>query len=246
MILKSVQKLQVILAGAITTSQLPITASWADMLADASTLAPDGTDAATNSTTAVDVVAAPASGYKRQLKSFTVHNADTAPATVTIRIDNAGTARIVAKIVLAVGYRVEYQPGAGFQVFDTAGALVTVATITPPGGESIAEPVSVLASASGVLSINCALGDYFTLTLSENVTSITFTNLPATGKAQTVMVRIQQHASSAKTMAFPSSFKWAVGSTPTVSTVLSAYDVLALTTFDQGTRWEATLSKAHA
>lgn len=114
------------------------------------------------------------------------------------------------------------------------------------GGEVIAEPVNALSISSGVVNIDCSLGDYFTLTLSANVTSITFSNLPASGRAQTLMVRIQQNASAAKTVAFPSSFKWAGGTTGVVSTALSAYDNLAITTFDQGTRWEATLAKAFA
>ena len=36
--------------------------------------------------------------------------------------------------------------------------------------------VNALSNAAGVVNINCALGDYFTLTLGANVTSITFTN----------------------------------------------------------------------
>lgn len=119
-----------------------------------------------------------------------------------------------------------------------AGALI--------GGQNIPEPVTALTSSSGACNIDCALGDYFTFTLTENVTSITFSNLPASGKAQTIMVRILQHASAVKTVAFPSSFKWAGGVTGVVSATVSAYDVLAITTFDQGTRWEATLAKAFA
>lgn len=114
------------------------------------------------------------------------------------------------------------------------------------GGETISEPVNSLTSSSGTVTVNCALGDYFTFPLTENVSGWSFTNLPAAGKAQTLMIRIQQHASSAKTVSWPASFKWAGGTPLVVSNTLSAYDVLALTTFDQGTRWEVTLSKAHA
>lgn len=240
MLLSSTQKIQVILAAAITTSQLPVVASWADVKDDASTLAPDTTATTTNSTTAVDVVAAPASGYKRQLKYLSIYNADTVAATVTVRLDVSGTARILAKIALPIGYRAEYEQGLGFRVLDTNGALVT--TVSTLGG--VISPVTALSSASGVLTINCALGNYFTVTLTENITSIVMQNVPASGWAETVMLRITQHASAAKTVAWPSSFKWPNTTEGVVSTALSAVDVLALTTFDQGARWEATLGKA--
>jgi len=105
---------------------------------------------------------------------------------------------------------------------------------------------TALTSAAGVVNIDLSLGDYFAITLTENVTSLTFTNLDGAGYGRTVMLQITQHASSAKTFAFPASFKWAGASTGVVSTGLSAVDVLAITTFDNGTAWRATLAKAFA
>lgn len=113
-------------------------------------------------------------------------------------------------------------------------------------GGAVKSPVNALSISSGVVNIDCSLGDYFTLALSANVTSITFSNLPASGKAQTIMVKTTQNASAAKTVAFPSSFKWAGGTTGVISTGLSAVDLLAITSFDQGTTWNATLAKAYA
>lgn len=101
-------------------------------------------------------------------------------------------------------------------------------------------------STSGAIAIDCALGDYFTLAAAGNMTSFTFSNLPASGKAQTIMVRITQDATGSRVATFPSSFKWAGGSAGVLSTAANSVDVLALTTFNQGTSWIATLSKAHA
>jgi hypothetical protein len=111
-------------------------------------------------------------------------------------------------------------------------------------GQALANAVTAVSSSSGVLNIDCALGDYFTTTLTENITSITFSNLPASGSARTIMLRITQHASSAKTVAWPSSLKWAGGSAGAVSTGAGAVDALALTSFDQGATWDATIAKA--
>lgn len=113
------------------------------------------------------------------------------------------------------------------------------------GGESIAEPVNVLTPSAGVVNIDCSLGDYFTLAPTANVTSITFSNLPASNKAQTIMVRFTQDTTP-RTVAWPASFKWAGGVAGVVSTGSGASDVLALTTFNQGTAWNATLAKAFA
>lgn len=114
------------------------------------------------------------------------------------------------------------------------------------GGGGGSESVSALSIASGVVNIDCALGNYFTLAMTANVTSVTFSNLPGAGEAQTIMLRITQDGTGSRTMNFPSSFDWANGTVPILSTAANAKDVLAITTFDQGTTWEATLSKAHA
>ena len=106
--------------------------------------------------------------------------------------------------------------------------------------------VVALSISTGVVNIDCSLGSYFTLSISSDVTSITFSNLPAAGYGKTIMIKFTQDAATAHTVSFPSSFKWAGGTAGVVSTTLSAVDVLAITSFDQGTSWDATLAKAFA
>ncbi len=132
---------------------------------------------------------------------------------------------------------------AGRAILDDADAAAQRATL---GAAQDRRTVTAVSSSSGVLNLDLSLGDYFTITLTENVTSLTFSNAPGSGKGATVMLQITQHASSAKTFAFPSAFDWAGGSVGVISTALSAKDVLAITTFDNATAWIATLSKAHA
>lgn len=102
--------------------------------------------------------------------------------------------------------------------------------------------VTAVASAAGVVTIDCSLGDYFTLPLSENVTGWVFTNVPP---ACSVLVRITQDA-TARTVAWAASARWVGGTDGVVSTASGAIDVLALTTFDGGTTWQATLAKGFA
>jgi hypothetical protein len=137
-------------------------------------------------------------------------------------------------------------------VDDAAGESVTLTqwdtkTATPSQfpAPTAAQDAVALTISSGAVNIDCALSDYFTLTLTANVTSITFTNLPGSGKAATKWVEIVQGAGP-YTVAWPASFKWANGSAGAVSTADGAVDELAITTLNNGTAWKATLAKAFA
>jgi hypothetical protein len=113
------------------------------------------------------------------------------------------------------------------------------------GGESISEPVTAL-GASGAIAIDLALGDYFTTTLTGNMTGQTFSNPPAAGKAQTIMVAITQDGTGNRTAAWNAAIKWPGGVAGVLSTAAGAKDLLALTTFDQGTTYYASLAKGFA
>lgn len=113
------------------------------------------------------------------------------------------------------------------------------------GGTGGGSAVTALTISSGVVNIDCSLGDYFTLALNANVTSITFSNLPGAGKGASKMIRITQD-STPRTVAWPASFRWDGNGAQSVSTGSGAVDVLAITTLDNGTKWDATLSKGRA
>lgn len=113
------------------------------------------------------------------------------------------------------------------------------------GGEADRNAVTALSIASGSVAVNVAAGDFFTLALSASVTGFTFNGLPGAGKGASIMVQITQ-GSTPRTVVWPSSFRWAGGAAGTVSAAASAVDLLALTTFDNGTTWQATLSKGRA
>ena len=113
--------------------------------------------------------------------------------------------------------------------------------VTGGGGGSARDAVTALSISTGVVNIDCALGDFFTLSLTANVTSITFTNLPASGKAVSLAVRMQQDGTGSRTVALPASFKATTGSDTAVQSAANAWTLLTLTTFDQGTRWEYTM-----
>lgn len=127
--------LQIILAGAVTTNQLQFTASYADYVATPAAFTPGALSGLTNNTTAVTLVAAPAASTQRQVKRINVYNSDTAPATVTIRLSDAGNFRTQLSVTLQVGERIEYEDAEGFRVFTVTGAVkvTAVASTVEPG-----------------------------------------------------------------------------------------------------------------
>ena len=58
-------------------------------------------------------------------------------------------------------------------------------------GHTVSEDVTAATSSSGTLTLNAAEGGYFTVALSENVTTWTISNLPA-GRATVITVRFTQ------------------------------------------------------
>lgn len=125
-----------------------------------------------------------------------------------------------------------YEGSAGWQEVSTG------------GGGSARDTVSALAT-SGAVTVDHSLGDYFTLGLAGNVTSWSFTNMPGSGKGASLIIRITQD-STPRTVTWPASFRWSGGVADSVSTASGAVDVLAITTLDNGTTWNATLSKGFA
>lgn len=98
---------------------------------------------------------------------------------------------------------------------------------TGPAGDD-GSALTTITSSSGVVTIDCALGDNFTITLSENVTSVLLSNEPASGHAKNVCLEIIQPSGSAYTFAFPAGWAWPSGIVGVVSSVPNAVDELNL------------------
>jgi hypothetical protein len=233
------ESVTVVLASAPATNQLHVTASWADQGGtggDASAL--------TSGTTAITAVAAPASGISRVISGMSVYNADTAAATVTVSRKVSSTSYTLAKVTLPAGYLLEFANASGWKVLDKAGSFVQ--TIVVSGGSSgLGSAVTALAISSGVVNIDCSLGDYFTLAINANVTSLTFSNLPASGTGRTLSVTITQDATGARTFALPASFMAITGSDTAIQSAASAVTKLSIETVNAGTTW-AYVMKARA
>lgn len=118
------KSLQVLLGGAAATTELPVVAAYADVSQTTFAVsAISETDTITTGATAATIVAAPSASTSRKVSLVTVYNADTASATVTVRVNNNGTFRILVKVALAIGATLQYADGAGWSVIDSSGQI---------------------------------------------------------------------------------------------------------------------------
>jgi hypothetical protein len=120
------RKIEIVLAGAVDSAQLEVTASWEDKNG-ASDVELSKT-AVTNDATAVVIVPAPGDGASREINSITVYNSDDTTATPTIRYNDNGTIRRIASVALAAGSALNYSKQGGWTVLTSTGATATTNT----------------------------------------------------------------------------------------------------------------------
>lgn len=114
--------LEIDLVAAITTNQLPVVSSFADIGASNLAVTEVGSeDIASNDTTAVTIVTAPASGKTRQIKTVFIQNQDTVEATVIVQLNNNATLRQLIKRTLQPDETLQYVDGQGWNVIGAEG-----------------------------------------------------------------------------------------------------------------------------
>ncbi len=94
-------------------------------------------------------------------------------------------------------------------------------------------------SAAGTLELDMENGNYFDVTLTENVTTLTFSNPPASGKAGTIIFIASQDAGGGNVITWPGSVIWerATGTSPDQTITTLAVDIYMFLTVDAGTTW---------
>lgn len=101
-------------------------------------------------------------------------------------------------------------------------------------------------TSSSTTTLNLANGSVIDLTMAANITTLSFTNVAASGTAQLVHIVVKGASNgTAYTITWPSSFSWggtdlgAVIDGPTLASGANAVTVIALLTTDGGTKWRA-------
>lgn len=118
--------IEVVLAGAVTTNQLVCTAGWIDT--PSQDFASGQQSVLTNDTTAVELVPAIEDTFRREVKFINIYNADTATATVIIRVNVGASTSILQKVVLRSGYTLCYEDNRGWYTLNADGAIVNTTT----------------------------------------------------------------------------------------------------------------------
>ena len=124
------------------------------------------------------------------------------------------------------------ETGTGANVFATSPAITTP-TITGLNEVKTAPTIS-----SGVLALNCALGNVFHVSLNAAITSITFSNIPASGTAYGLTLAFTMDG-TARAVTWGAAIKWSGGTSPTLTSTNAKVDIFVLTTWDAGTTWYA-------
>lgn len=91
----------VAMSGAAATTNPDFTAAYLDN--NGSTILEGANDGALNGTSSVTLVSAPGASTRRQIKTITIENKDTAAVTITVSYNNNSTLRTIAKVTLNVG-----------------------------------------------------------------------------------------------------------------------------------------------
>jgi hypothetical protein len=111
---------QIVLAAAATTNDCPWTVTWADLTTTTFTAgAGDGTS---SGTTLVSVVSAPPTATQRQIKYFSLFNADTVATQVFVQVMDS-SAFVMLAPTLDVGETLIYDEHNGWQVLQVGGGI---------------------------------------------------------------------------------------------------------------------------
>jgi hypothetical protein len=99
------------------------------------------------------------------------------------------------------------------------------------------ESVSSPTISSGTLVLNLETSNIFTVSLNAAITTITITNVPASGSGASFTL-IFTADGTARAVTWPSSIKWAGGTAPTITSTSGKVDSFAFFTSDGGTTWQ--------
>jgi len=117
------RKIQILLASAVTTNQCPIVVDYVDFTSTTTTAGNQLSN--TNSTTAVDIVSAPAASTQRKINLITVCNKDSVNIVITIRInDNGTTYNYLSSLSLPTGATLQFTDTNGWSVISSNGGVV--------------------------------------------------------------------------------------------------------------------------
>jgi hypothetical protein len=91
---------------------------------------------------------------------------------------------------------------------------------------------------AGTLTIDCSAGNVFAVSLNAAITTLSFTNVPASGTAFGLTLAFTADG-TARAITWGASVKWPGGTAPTLTSTNAKVDTFVLYTHDGGTTWYA-------
>jgi hypothetical protein len=134
----------------------------------------------------------------------------------------------------------------------TNGHVLTLASGVPTwaasggGGGSDVVDVITPSNSSGTVTLDFdSMSKYAgSITLSANVTTLAFSNLPGAGKYAEYELHITQDGTGSRTFAIPASHKALGGSDTAIASAANAVTVLTASTVDNGTTWRYAMQES--
>jgi len=108
--------------------------------------------------------------------------------------------------------------------------------------QSYAEVLGTPSSSSGVLTINLDDANLFSTILTEDITTLTISNVPS-GVANFVLI-FTQDGTGSWGVTWPASFKWPSGNSHSVTAAAGSIDVIVGFSMDGGSTWLMSLAGA--
>ena len=105
--------------------------------------------------------------------------------------------------------------------------------LTRPTLKDFAEATTAPAISVGALTLDMTTGNVFAVTLTENVTTLTLSNPPTSGRAGTITLILTQDGTGGRTVTWPGT----VTTPPVIDLDASVSTIAALLTVDGGVTW---------
>jgi photosystem II stability/assembly factor-like uncharacterized protein len=127
-----------------------------------------------------------------------------------------------------------------FTASSSEGAVVSKLHVNTIVTETLVQP-----SIASTTSLDVSTGAVFNISLTTSITTLNFTNVPASPKAFSFVLQVVADG-TARTIAWPAAVKWPSGTAPTITSTNGKIDTFSFLTYDGGTTWYGfTMAQNH-